>query len=237
MMIFNRQKTNHRGFTLIETLVVILMLGVLAAIGIRQLFLLVNQQRVNVVRDSVVHYLKKAQAEAISEQEEFSATFRLSDRGPVVAIYPTDTPESEWMWEEVGTNLAEDRFFFGANFAEHTVTFNSLGITEDAGFTVLVAVISENEVLPRTVRCVSILNSNMQLDVGNYSACGIMANADSSDVSNESSEIDYVNIHNRNANIYDLQPLLNTFTVSPERMDLEPENGRENPRNQRDNVN
>ncbi len=174
MTLFNRQKTNHRGFTLIETLVVILMLGVLAAIGIRQLFLFLNQQRVNIVRDSVIQYLKKAQAEAISEQEKLSVTFRLSDRGPVVAIYPTDLPESEWEWSQVGLDLSPEQFFFGVNFEEHTITFNSLGKTEDAGFSILVAVMSRNNIIPKTTRCVSVVSNNVQFETGKSYACGLV---------------------------------------------------------------
>lgn len=86
---------NHRllrqstaGFTLIETLVVVIMIGVLFAIAAPGWLTFINRQRLSTANEQVLQTLRTAQAEAKRTQTYREARFDVASDPPRVAVLP-----------------------------------------------------------------------------------------------------------------------------------------------------
>jgi len=96
---FNKtvSRKSDGGFTIIELLVIVLMLGILSAIAAPSWLAFINRQRVRTVNDRVLQSLRTAQSEAKQSKRDVKVTFYTSSSTP-----PVDPPTVE-----IDTNPAE----------------------------------------------------------------------------------------------------------------------------------
>lgn len=79
----------HSGFTTIEVLVVIVMIGILGAIAAPSWLSFVNGQRVKNTADAALQTMRRAQSRASTENRAWEASFRIDEeQGVQGAAYP-----------------------------------------------------------------------------------------------------------------------------------------------------
>ena len=80
------------GFTLIETMIVLVMVGILSAIAAPSWINFINQRRVNAANDAVSRMLQDAQREAKNQKLSYSVSFKTDNTNklPNFALHRAD---------------------------------------------------------------------------------------------------------------------------------------------------
>jgi prepilin-type N-terminal cleavage/methylation domain-containing protein len=100
---------NHRhnldvGFTLLEVLTAVLLIGILSAIIAPSWLGFTNRQRLGQVNDGILSALRTAQTEAKKTKTSYSAEFKIENNIPLFLVYPTNNrPISGW--QNLGRNV------------------------------------------------------------------------------------------------------------------------------------
>ncbi|MBD2204054.1 prepilin-type N-terminal cleavage/methylation domain-containing protein [Calothrix sp. FACHB-1219] len=137
------------GFTILEVLVVILIVGVLSAIIAPNWLAFLNRQRLNKASDNLVATLQEAQRQAKRNKRNYSVSFRTNNNLPEIAIYSGTTPSN---WQSfgkdvgvkqgqviIGTNLTAVNTTTGGSVSYNintpvTITYDYMGSLPNANF-------------------------------------------------------------------------------------------------------
>ncbi|NEO69639.1 prepilin-type N-terminal cleavage/methylation domain-containing protein [Moorena sp. SIO3H5] len=177
-----RKQNNDAGFTFMELLIVILMVGILSSIAAPSWLAFVNRQRVSKVNERVLSVIQEAQRQAKNKKLHYSVSFRMNDGVPEAAVHQDDTTPETFQWQSlvgdlgvkpdqvwVGTNLIDDNTSGGTLLIledQQTITFDDQGVlknaqiaSEEFGLAIGVAVPNsnnKNNPIESTKRCVKI---------------------------------------------------------------------------------
>lgn len=137
-----RDAKSDAGFSMVEMLAVVIMIGILAAILGPNWSAFINRQQLNEANDAVVLAIQEAQRQAQRTKTSYSVSFRKSGTNqPVqVVIYPTlkpdgivrsfsDIPNTDWkaLGENNGINsINSTRFLLGANLSGENTAGSSI---------------------------------------------------------------------------------------------------------------
>jgi prepilin-type N-terminal cleavage/methylation domain-containing protein len=120
------------GFTIIEVLVVIFIIGILSAIIAPNWLAFLNRQRLNKASDNLVSALQEAQRQAKRNKRNYSVSFRTNNNLPEIAIYSGTTP-SNWQTFGKDVGVKQGQVIIGTNLntantlaSPNTVLFNNL---------------------------------------------------------------------------------------------------------------
>jgi prepilin-type N-terminal cleavage/methylation domain-containing protein len=103
---FNKHSSS--GFTLLETLVVILLISILATVGIANWLAFVDTQRLNTAQNEVHLAMQQARSQASKEKLAWQASFREQNGIIQWAVHPATVHPSVANWNNLDSNVSLD---------------------------------------------------------------------------------------------------------------------------------
>ncbi|MHC5827623.1 MAG: pilus assembly FimT family protein, partial [Nostoc sp.] len=101
-------KHSNSGFTLPEMLIVILLIGILATLGIPNWLAFVETQRLNTARSEVHLAMRQAKSQATKEKLTWQASFREQNGIVQWAVHPATVNPSAANWNNLHSNVRLD---------------------------------------------------------------------------------------------------------------------------------
>ncbi|BAU12739.1 hypothetical protein LEP3755_32700 [Leptolyngbya sp. NIES-3755] len=109
LILSSRQRNLSGGFTLLEALTAVVLLGILAAIAAPSWLALLNMQRLNAARSTAVGALNEAKARAKQQHINYEVGFRQQGQYAQWAVYPVGAAPLRQNWQNLneGVRLLE----------------------------------------------------------------------------------------------------------------------------------
>ncbi len=96
------------GFTLLETLVIVVLIGILATLGIPSWINFVATRRLNTAQNEVYYAMRHAQRQATKEKLTWQASFRIQNGVVQWAVHPATVNPSNANWNNLDSNVQLD---------------------------------------------------------------------------------------------------------------------------------
>jgi prepilin-type N-terminal cleavage/methylation domain-containing protein len=120
------------GFTLLETLVVVIIIGVLAAIASPAWSSLLNKQRLNAAKNEAFQAIRTAQHHAKLNHVDWQVSFREVNGLVQWVTHPANAAPSDSLWHTLDPNVRinpETTFYFDQTNKIYRMRFTHLGRT------------------------------------------------------------------------------------------------------------
>ncbi|MEI6445773.1 MAG: type II secretion system protein [Nostocales cyanobacterium ELA583] len=99
---------SSRGFTLIEMIAVVSVIGILSAIAAPSWLAFMKTRHLNVAQDQVYRSMREAQSQAKKEKLTYHASFRQKDNIVQWAIHPATIDPSNAKWNDLDGSVQLD---------------------------------------------------------------------------------------------------------------------------------
>jgi prepilin-type N-terminal cleavage/methylation domain-containing protein len=179
LSIGRQSSPTSKGYTLVELLSVIGILGVLCAIALPSFLGILNQTKINLLAEQVRQSLKEAQLQAISEGQSYIIQFRKTNQGLQVTRYPAGSEPGTW--QNLSANITPNQLLFDIpESPENGFTFTPEGDAQHPGL-VFLAMGNLEQPQVNTRRCVNVMNSEYggsYFQINKDSACHLTPNQD-----------------------------------------------------------
>ncbi|BCL37899.1 prepilin-type N-terminal cleavage/methylation domain-containing protein [Nostoc sp. MS1] len=135
----------NAGYSLVEMLAVVMMIGILAAILAPNWFAFVNRQQLNKANDAVITAIQETQRQAQRNKTRYSVSFRKTSANQPIqfVIYPTLKPDgtvrsfsdiSNTDWKSLGenagvTSINSKQLLLGANLSSENTAGSSISFS------------------------------------------------------------------------------------------------------------
>ena len=107
-MNYLQNNRSNSGFTVIETITALLMIGILSGIAAPSWFALIKTQHLNIAQDQVYRAMREAQSQAKKEKLTYHASFREQNNNVQWAVHPATIDPSNAKWNDLDPSVQLD---------------------------------------------------------------------------------------------------------------------------------